>query len=117
MPVTNTDRALFVLHEYRRAIATNPGVLALNDGAGQITIDTSLNEAAAEALADKILAENEHPRLFEHHIEGLLWLDFFTGGPPQWQVVAEHDTVNEPMKGISTSIDFNEGISTIEVRG
>ncbi len=117
MSVQNTDHALFVLQEYRKAIATNPGVLALNDGAGQITIDTSLNEAAAEALADKILAENEHPRLFEHQIEGLLWLDFFIGGPPQWQVVADHDAVDEPMKGIGTSIDFNEGISTVEVRG
>lgn len=117
MAVNNTDHALFVLHEYRKAIATNPGVIALNDGAAEIAIDTSLNEAAAEALADKILAENEHPRLFEHEIEGLLWLDFFIGGPPQWQVVADHDAVDEPMKGISTSIDFNEGISTIEVRG
>lgn len=117
MAVNNTDHALFVLQEYRKAIATNPGVIALNDGAGQIDISTSLNETAAEALADKILAENEHPRLFEHEIEGLLWLDFFIGGPPQWQVVAERDALNQPMKGISSTIDFNDGISTVEVRG
>ncbi len=117
MSVQNTDHALFVLQEYRKAIATNPGVLALNDGAGHIDISTSLNEATAEALADKILAENEHPRLFEHQIEGLLWLDFFIGGPPQWQVIADHDALNQSMKGISTSIDFNDGISTVEVRG
>ena len=36
MSVQNTDHALFALQEYRKAIATNPGVLALNDGAGHM---------------------------------------------------------------------------------
>ncbi|KAA9018304.1 hypothetical protein [Sphingobium limneticum] len=117
MSVENTDHALFVQSEYRYAPAKNPGVQALNDGAAEISIDTSLNEAAAQALANKILAENEHPRIFSMDVEDFVWLDFFIDGPPQWHTVLEHDAVDEPLKGISTSIDFNEGYSVIEVRG
>ncbi|WP_313392027.1 hypothetical protein [Sphingobium yanoikuyae] len=112
-----SEHTLFVLNEYRREVASNPSVLANNDGAGEISIDTSLNETAASALAGKILAENAHPRIHSASVEGLLWIDWFVGGPPQWQVVFDHDAVDEPMKGISASCNFNEGTTEIEVRG
>lgn len=117
MAISDTEHAMFVLNPYRYAVAVNNDVLALNDGAKEVEIDTSLTEAKATALAQKMLAANAHPRIFRVNIEGLLWTDFFVGGPPQWQTGLDHDAVNEPMKAISASIDFNEGISEIEVRG
>lgn len=111
------EHALFVLNEYRIAVKPDHDVLANNDGAQEISIDTSLDEATADALAAKILADNAHPRLIAATIEGLLWTDWFVGGPPQWQAVFDHDAVDEPMKGISVSCDFNAGSTELEVRG
>jgi|EndMetStandDraft_5_1072996.scaffolds.fasta_scaffold145985_1 hypothetical protein len=112
-----SEHALFVLNEYRRAVEPDYDVLANSEGAQEISIDTSLDEPTAQALAVKILAENAHPRVHSATIEGLLWIDWFIGGPPQWQTVFDHDAVDEPMKAISTTVDFNAGTSDIEVRG
>ena len=118
MAISDYEHALFVLHEYRIAEAKTPSILATNDKAAEIEIDTALNEADADALADAILADNVNPRLHEVDIEGLLWLDNFIGGPPSWLCTFAHDAVNgDTTKTISTTVNFESGVSTIEVRG
>jgi len=117
MALSDADRALMILNEYRRTYAKNLDVLANNDSASEINIDTSLDFQAANALAAKIAADNVHPRVFPVTIEGLLWLDQFEGGPPQWMTVLQHDAVAEPMKAFSTRCSFVDGTSRIEVRG
>lgn len=112
-----SEHALFVLNEYRRAVKPDYDVLANNDSAAEITIDTSLNEATANALASKILTENAHPRIHSATVEGLIWTDWFIGGPPQWQVVFDHDAVDEPMKCVSLVCSFEDGTTQLEVRG
>ena len=117
MALSDADRALLILSEYRKVVVKDALVKATNDAAGEIAIDTSLDEAAATALANKIAAENKHPRLFPVTVEGIMWLDFFAGGPPKWDVVLPHDAVDEQMKGISVKCSFSEGTSKVEVRG
>ena len=118
MAISDYEHALFVLNEYRYAEAKSEGIRAINDSASTIEIVTSLNEADAQELADAILADNVNPRLHEVNIEGLLWLNNFVGGPPSWVCTFEHDAVQgKTQKTISASVDFAEGISTIEVRG
>ena len=117
MALSDADRALLILSEYRKVVVKDSLVKATNDAAGEININTSLDEAAATSLANKIAAENKHPRVFPIEIEGIMWLDFFAGGPPLWDVVLPHDAVDEPMKGISIKCSFADGTSKIEVRG
>ena len=117
MALTDTERALLVLKEYRYHDEPNYLVEARNDAAGEYKIATSLNEDAAEALAKKIAADNVAPRLFTVEVEGLLWLDWFKGGPPQWRTVFDHDALDKNMKAISVKCRFSTGTSTVEVRG
>ncbi len=117
MALTDSERALLLLHEYRYHTEQRVDVKAKNDAAGEIILETSLNEAQAVQLANKIADDNENPRLISAEIEGLIWLDFFEGGPPQFALTMERDALDKAMKGISVKCSFSSGTSILEVRG
>ena len=117
MALTDTERALLLLKPYRYHDEPNPLVEAKNEAAGEIKINTSLVEADAVALAKKIAADNIAPRLHSVEVEGLMWLDWFAGGPPQWRTVFDHEKLDRNMKAISVRCSFSKGTSTVEVRG
>ncbi len=114
----DNDHAAFVRQEYRRATALSTAVKSRNATAREVTLDTNLDQANAQRIANNILAENVKPRAFEIELEGTLGSNAIQGGPPLV-------TINSQKRGISLysaktfSIveDFEKNTTTIQVRG
>jgi hypothetical protein len=118
MATLDPDRAAFVKNEYRYAILQNNTVKARNDSAREVSVDTSLDETAATALAGKYLAENVQPRVFEVELLGVLHLDAFIGGPPRYVPnFPDLATDGRTMKVIGASTDYGAGLTTVRIRG
>lgn len=54
------NRGSFVKEEYRWEISEDTNVKAIQPNARKITLPTNLDQVAAKALADEILAEHKH---------------------------------------------------------
>lgn len=114
----DTNRAAFVQQEYRYAIKPNFDVLARNPAARTVTVDTNLDEASANALATKYLAENANPRVFEIVLQGVTYLDTFVGTVPTFVLNApKYQTDSRVLKVIGFSTDFEANTTTLQVRG
>ena len=112
------NRAAFVKQEYRYAIQSDATVLARNSAARVVEVDTNMNETAATALAAKYLAENNQPRVFEVTLQGVVHIDAFVGGPPRYiPNFPRLATDGRAMKVIGATVDYNEGKTTVRIRG
>ncbi|MGZ0071725.1 hypothetical protein ACT9ST_08465 [Sphingobium limneticum] len=115
---TPTNRGTFVTQEYRTTIATNEAIKLRYPKARSVEINTQLNEAAAIALAAKVLSANEQPEVFELEVEGIILPDAYKGGVPTY--VPEFDkfgTDGREMKLVMFSSNLETGITTIRIRG
>lgn len=118
MATLDPSRAAFVKQEYRYATRSDTSVKSRNDAARDVTVDTNLDETAANALASKYLAENSKPRVFEVRLQGVIPLEAFVGGPPRYiPSFPRLATDGRAMKVISASIDYDAGITVVKVRG
>jgi hypothetical protein len=112
------NRAAFVKQEYRYATKLAPTVLARNPAARVVEVETNLDEASATALANKYLAENVEPRVFDVTLEGVIHIDAFVGGPPRYiPDFPRLATDGRAMKVISASVDYDAGRTTVRIRG
>lgn len=118
MPSLDPVRAAFVKEEYRTIAPSSPTVLARNPAARVIEVQTNLDEASATALANKYLAENVQPRVFDVTLEGVIHIDAFIGGPPRYiPNFPRLATDGRTMKVINSSVDYDNGRTTVRVRG
>lgn len=114
----NQERALFVRQEYRYVTAKDDAIRAVNPKAREIEIQTNLNEADAETRANNELAANDNARVFEVEIEGLIPLSAFVGGPPSFiPNLPEYGLTSGQLTVVSATIDYNSGITRLQVRG
>lgn len=118
MATLDPNRAAFVQQEYRYEPAFDPNVKARNASARTVEINTNLNESDATALAAKILADNNTPRVFEVVLEGVVFLDSFIGGVPTFIAnLPKFSTDGNARKVMSFTTDFEANTTTIQVRG
>lgn len=114
----DTNRAAFVQQEYRYVIRTNPTVKARNDSARTVEVVGNLDEATANALAGKYLAENVSPRVFDVIIQGVTFLDSFVGTVPTFILNApRYQTDGRVYKVVGFTTDFEANTTTLQVRG
>ena len=112
------ERALFVRQPFRYVTAKDDSIKAVNPQATEIQIDTRLDETAAQLLASNYLNANDRPRVFEIEIEGLIDSSAFNGGPPSFLPnLPEYGLETGQLTLVATSVDYNTGITKIEVRG
>ena len=118
MATFDTNRAAFVQQDYRYVTKSDPAVLARNNAARTIEVATQLDQASADALATKYLAENKKPRVFEVVLEGVTFLDSLIGGPPSFIVnFPRLSTDGRTLKVIGFTTDFDANTTTVQVRG
>ena len=118
MPTLDPVRAAFVQEEYRTISPSSSTVLGRNPAARVVEVMTNLDEAGATALANKYLAENIQPRVFDIELEGVIHIDSFIGGPPRYiPNFPRLATDGRTMKVISASVDYDAGRTTVRVRG
>lgn len=81
------NRGSFVRNSYRYEIKEDLPLQSLEPSAREIIVETNLGEAAAQALAAKILADaGRTTQGFEITIEGVIDLNDFAGHPPLFTV-------------------------------
>lgn len=114
----DTNRAAFVQQEYRYTPKDDPLVLARNPAARTVEVSTNLDEATANALAAKYLAENASPRVFEIVIQGVTFLDSFVGTVPSFTLNApKYQTDSRVLKVVGFTTDFEANTTTLQVLG
>ena len=113
-----TNRASFVLQDYRTLVETNEVVRTRYPKSRSVTINTQLDAARAQQLADKVLAANEQPVVLEQVVEGIVLPDAFKGGVPTYKPdYPKFETDGRTMKLVSFSCDLEAGKTTIRIRG
>lgn len=118
MELNDENRAVFVINEYRYADIKDTAIKARNPAAKEVVINTQLDEADAEDLAQKYLDDNTNPRVWEIEIEGILEISSFIGGPPSFLAnFPKYAKTTGSVKIVSASADYSTGITTIQVRG
>ena len=116
--MTTESRSAFVLNEFRYTTAQNAVVKTRYPKARTVTVDTQLDETRAIALAAKVLAANEDPVVYELQIQALLSIDDFKTGMPSFIPEFEKfKTDGREMKVVSFNCDYEEGITSIRIRG
>lgn len=113
-----TNRASFVLQEYRTTAAEDATVKTMYPKARTISIGSQLDEANAQALAQKVLAQNDQPVCFEQDVDGIILPDAFIGGCPTY--IPEYEkfrTDGRTMKLVAFTCDLETGITSIRIRG
>lgn len=114
----DNDHAAFVRQEYRYANAISTTVKSRNATAREVTINTTLDQANAQRIANNILADNVKPRAFEIEIEGTLGPNAILGGPPAVTINSQKRGISlYAAKAFSIVDDYEKNTSTIQVRG
>ncbi|MEW6628354.1 MAG: hypothetical protein AB1431_16335 [Pseudomonadota bacterium] len=113
------NRGSFVRNEYRYEIRENLPLQSLEPSAREIVIETSMGEAAATALATKILADaGRVTQGFEIAIQGVIDLDDFAGHPPLFRVALPgYDVADRVFRVIEARVTRLAGRTTLVVRG
>jgi hypothetical protein len=113
------DRAVFVRKAYREFEAKDLTVLTTYPSARSITLQTNLDAVAAQAQADKMLADAKKPMLsFEVTIEGTMELDRFIGqNPTVIATLPRLATTGRNMRIVSARTDYDTNTTTLTVRG
>ncbi len=105
--------------EYRDFIAQDLTILNTFPAARSITLETNLNGADAQALADKMLADAREPALvFEVEFEGTMELASLIGKNPM--AIANFPrlaVVNRTCRIVAVTTDYERNTSTVTVRG
>lgn len=114
----DTNRAAFVQQEYRYVTRANPTIRARNDAARTVEVVGNIDEATANGLAGKYLAENDRPRVFEVVIQGVTYLDSFVGSVPTFILsTPKYQTDGRVYKVVGFTTDFEANTTTLQVRG
>ncbi|QHD67402.1 hypothetical protein GS397_10295 [Sphingobium yanoikuyae] len=114
-----TNRGSFVRNEYRYEIREDLPLQGLEPSAREIIVETNLGEAAAQALATKILADaGRVTQGFEIGIEGVIDLNDFAGHPPLFRVALPgYDVADRVFRVIEARVTRLAGRTTLVVRG
>lgn len=114
--MTTESRSAFVLKEFRVKTARN---YTLDDDTSRtVEINTQLDEQSAIALANKVLAANEDPVVFEVVVEGVLLFDAFANGMPSYVPdFPKFKTDGRQMKVVAFDSDLDANLTTIRIRG
>lgn len=116
--MTEYERIVLIKREYRYATSENAIVKATNPSATEISFDTNLNAADAQAMADKVRSFHESPRYFEIEVDGIISLDEFNTGPLAYVLdFPEFVTDSRRMTAVGMKVDYNTNKTTISVRG
>lgn len=117
-------RATLVVKEYRYAEAPAPttgaAIRAKFDNAKLIEIDTNLDQAGAQALANEIAATTSNfVRTFSVPFEDALYPEDFTGGAPRYFLDFPRHASAGPNAHtvVSATIDYFNDLTTVKVRG
>lgn len=118
----DVNRGAFVKEEFRYEEASAPEVLAEQPRARIIKIDTNLDQTAAKALADEILADQKYvPQAYSITLAGVdvCRPSDFVGSPPtflcnfpDWPV-----KLTEKLTTIGVTIDYQNWTTSVLIRG
>jgi hypothetical protein len=114
----DNEHAAFVRQEYRRATALSTAVKSRNSTAREVTLDTNLDQANAQRIANNILADNVKPRAFEIEVEGTFGANAILAGPPLVTITSrKRGITGYSAKAFSMVEDFEKNTTTFQVRG
>jgi len=112
----DTNRASFVQQAYRYVTAVDNSIIARNPTAREVEINTNLNQASAQALANAYLADNKQPRAYEVQIEGVIFLDTLADGVPRF-ILESPKSDGRTLKLVGFTTDYETNTTTLQVRG
>lgn len=115
--VADIAHAVFVRQEYRYSSAEQPDVYSRNpEAAREVSVNTNLDQASAQALAARMLPENVRPRAFQIGLEGAGIMSL-AGGPPSLVLNSALGGDGVARKVFSITTDWDKNVTTVQVRG
>lgn len=119
MATLDQNRATFVRNEYRDFIAQDLNVRTAFPSARSITLKTNLNGADAQALADKMLADGQFPKLvFEVEFQGTMELSSLVGTNPTAIATFPRLNVDKRLcRIVEVTTNYETNTTIVTVRG
>ena len=118
MAILDPSRATFVSSEYRYFTATDNPTLSTYANARIVEIDSNMDETAATALANTVLAEwKVAKRNYEITLLQALRLEDLTTAPPSFTLTdARSNAAAVPARTLNVKMNYKLGTSTVTVR-